>query len=149
MAGELENFLTEWSERRDISASERDEEGKVHLIFDGRHEVSLSQLGSAIYIESDLTALPSRREEAEDVLERLMKLQLAQARKGEDVLSITEDNQSLTMFRTLRANRIDLNEFEAALGAFVNSIAFMSSQLETGQVQARYQAPMSAQILYP
>lgn len=149
MAGELENFLSEWSSRREIEVAERDGDGKVFLVFDGEHEIAMSQLGGSIYMEANLTAVPSRRDEAEAVIENLMKLQLVQARKDDNVLSVTAEDDTLTMFRVLRADRINLNGFERALGGFVNSVAFMTSQLEPEANPVHQRAPMNTQVFFP
>ena len=149
MAGELETLLSEWSARREISASQRDSDGKHYLVFDGAHEVALSQLGNSIFLESDLTPLPGRRDEAEKLLERLMKFQLAQARSGDDVLSVTEAGDTVTMFRVMRADRLDLNTFENGLGGFVNAIAFMASHVAPSERPALRPQPMAEQVFIP
>ena len=149
MAGELETLLSQWSARRDIAASERDAEGKHYLVFDGQHEVALSQLGNSIFLESDLAPLPGRRAEAEDLLERLLKFQLAQAQSGEDVLSVTEAGDTLTLFRVMRADRVDLNAFEKGLGGFVNALAQMASQIAPSEHRPLQSMPMAEQIFVP
>ena len=149
MAGELETLLKAWSERRKISVSDRDEDGKYFLVFDGSYEVGMSQLGASIYLESDIAQVPQKRELAEDLVERLMTHQLAQAKSGPDVLSLSNDGKHLTMFRVLRAGRLELNDFESHLGGFVNALAYMASLIEAPMRKRPDPAHINAQIFMP
>ena len=149
MAGELERLLSEWSARRQIGSTDRDESGRHFLVFDGRFEVALSQLGDAIYLESDIAPLPVRRDQAEELLERLLKLQLARARFGKDILSITEDGATIMLFRPLRVNRMTLKSFEEDLGAFVNSLAFMASDINATAPRAPRPVMPAEQVFIP
>ncbi|MCP5090632.1 MAG: type III secretion system chaperone [Gammaproteobacteria bacterium] len=136
MPSELETLLTEWSRKRDIEVMPRDEEGRHYLVFDGEHEVMLSQMGDSIYLESDLAQLPADRQGAEELLERLLRTQLA--RSGESVLSIADSGEHLSMFQVVRTSKATLNNFEDALGEFVNSLGLMSRSIVP---QQRHQAP--------
>lgn len=149
MASELENLLAQWAARRKLDATESDLEGKRYLVFDGRHEVALSQTGETIVFEADLSDLPARRDQAEDLLEQLLKHQLAHAQTGAEVLSLTETGQTLTMFRTARAIRIELNDFDEMLGAFVNALAAMSHQIASQEGQPMEAALPVSQVFLP
>ncbi|MEM9044522.1 MAG: CesT family type III secretion system chaperone [Pseudomonadota bacterium] len=149
MAGELETLLKAWSNSRKIGINAQDEEGKYFLVFDGRYEVGMSQLGQSIYLESDLAEIPVKRELAQDLVERLMEHQLAQSKSGPDVLSLSNDGKNLTMFRVLKAGRLELNDFEKALGGFVNALAYMSSLIEAPMRKAPEPSHINAQIFMP
>lgn len=149
MAGELENLLKAWSSSRKIGVRESDEDGKYFLVFDGAYEVGMSQLGATIYLEADLAEVPVKRELAEDLVERLMEHQMARANSGPDVLSLSSDGKMLTMFRVLRAGRLELIDFEKELGGFVNALAYMSAQIEAPMRRAPEPAHINAQIFMP
>ncbi len=149
MAGELDNLLAQWAKRRDLAPPHRNADGKHFLVFDGEFEVALSQQGPTILLETTLATLPSRRDEAEEVLKRLLRLQLAKARSEREVLSLAPDRDQLVLFRTLRAERLTLFEFDAALGGFVNALAFWTEKLGTGDRPALRSGPAAEQILYP
>ena len=145
----LDNLLDHWAGVRSTGPPRRDQDGRHYYVFDGEFEVALSQLGDAIYLETDLTDLPKRRDEAEAVLERLLKMQLA--RSGEEILAVKPDRDQLMLFGILRADRIDLRGFETALGRFVNAAAFWMKQLEPGAQPAVSvgAGPAAEQIFFP
>jgi Tir chaperone protein (CesT) family len=153
MAQHLHTLLEEWSTSRDLDGTEAgvdvDAEGKSYLTFDGDHEVALSQLGDAIYLESDLAPIPGRREAAEALIERLLKLQLASARTGHEVLSLAADGETLTLFRVLSAGETSLASFQRDLGDFVSSVAFFASKLAAAPKAVARPGPMNAQFFVP
>ena len=149
VAGELEGLLEEWSARREIEVAERDAEGRHYLVFDGSFEVAMSQAGNTIYLEADVAEIPARAEAAEELLERLMKLQLVHARKGDETLSVAGAGGTLTLFRVLPADRLDLRRFEGALGDFVNALAFMVQSAAGGVRRAAPVLPQAEQIFIP
>jgi len=149
VAGELENFLELWASRRQLAPPRRDDEGKHFLVFDGEYEVALSQAGPSIILETQLAELPGRRDEAEEALKRLLRLQLAKARSEREVLSLAPDRDQLVLFRILRSERLNLLGFDAALGEFVNATAFWLERLAPSDKSPVRAGPVTERILYP
>ena len=149
MARELENLLAQWSQRRGLAPATLGEDGKHYYVFDGNYEVGLSQAGPRIYFETSLGSLPGRKDQAEALLERLMKLQLARSRRSAEVLALTPEGDGLTLFHAIPVDRLDLRHFDMALGAFVNTVAFWSRKLSDNGFPARSGAALPLQIMYP
>lgn len=149
MARQLDTLLAQWLARRGLAPVAPGEEGKHYYVFDGDYEVALSQVGPRIYFETQLQPMPAQREKAEALLTWLMKLQLARARRAAEVLSLTPEGDGLILFRVISAARVDIRQFETALGSFVNTAAFWLSKLEeSGPPFSSATAP-PMQIMYP
>lgn len=149
MAGELNNILEQWTERRQLARPRRDADGKHFFVFDGQFEVALSQSAGSIFVETELTELPKCGDEAEDELVRILKLQLAKARSGREVLSLATDRDRWVLFRILPADGLTLRDFDTAVGDFVNAAAFWMVKLTPGDQTAVSPGPLPAQILRP
>ncbi|MEM8991073.1 MAG: CesT family type III secretion system chaperone [Pseudomonadota bacterium] len=148
MAGELASFLQTWCALRDVPVPAREADGRCFLVFDGLYEIALSQLGRSIQLEADLAPLPQRRDLAEALLERLLKLQLARAPESAAALTLSGE-QRLVAVEQIASDRLENRVFEERLGGFVNTVAMFMTLLSE-EATPRPPAPMqAAQFFYP
>ena len=149
MAGELQMLLTEWSARRNLNPTSGEDAGKHYLVFDGQYEVALSQLGNRIFLESDICPVPKDRAQAEALLQRLIALHFTRVQNSPDVLSLSTDLRTLTVFRVLSADRVGPREFDQSLGDFVNALARLTGDVTPTVAMEPMAYPATAQVFIP
>lgn len=144
MAGEIDKLLSSWTAKHRIELTPSDDQGRYFLVFDARYEVAFSQLGDQIMLELPLGALPVKHKEAEEMLETIMGLQLAHAQKSRAVVTLEEDQRSLTLFQTLKTGHLTELKFERVITNFVNAAAFFDTQIEPDALPHTPDAPIPA-----
>jgi hypothetical protein len=147
MAGELDTLAAQFAERRQLNQPQRVEQGRYYFLFDGSLEVALFQTGDRIYLEGRLEAIPADNLQAEAVLTRNLKRHLARLQDKQEVLSMDPEDGRLVLFRQLPARSLSILDFEQAMEAFVNGLAFWSEDTG-GRPQAATQPP-PMHMLFP
>ena len=126
----LETILLQWTQRRDIPLSDKNDDGSYYLLFDQEYEVLFIQIGSIVRLETELGLLPDAQAMAEPLLDLLMKLQLIRTRENAEILSLDPELESIVLHRCMDAGALDLTTFDRALGEFVNAAAFWTRKIE-------------------
>lgn len=142
----LKDIIATWADRHGI-APEPDELGRHVLTFDGAHEVFVSQVGPTVVFEAPLGSVPTRRDQAEPLLERLLSLQLARAAKTSSTLALSEEHDALVVVRSCDTDNITMEEYEEILGDVVNAAAFWTKQMSSGPVDDT--PPPRVQMMFP
>lgn len=148
MSNQLEFILRQWAKERSVSFPASEDNGKHYLLFDQKHEVAFSQTGQNIRMEAELGDFPGNNRTAKTLLDTIMSLQLARARKHAEILSLEAAAKRLYLHVDVNAEALDLHEFNCALSSFINGMAFWTEKIEraTGSFVSR-PAPMA--MMYP
>lgn len=149
MAADLDILLADWTGRRGIDTPERDERGRRFLVFDGAHEVVLTERGDRIRMEAAVATLPPQPDAAEALLDSLLRLQTARSGAASESLAMDPETDALVVIRTLDSTRLDLRGFDRALGAFVNAAAFFQAKADPSDRGAAAPGPAFTQFLFP
>lgn len=146
MARALKDIVTNWGDHYGV-APEPDDLGRHVLTFDGAQEVFVSQVGSTVIFEAPLGSIPTRRDQAELLLERLLSLQLARAAQTPSTLALSEEHDALVAVCACEADDITITEYEEILGDVVNAAAFWIEQMKSGPADGA--PPPRVQMMFP
>jgi len=113
------------------------EDGVYAFVFDGAHEVELSQDGSQILFRSEIGDCPTQTMAAETAMERLMAVQLGLVFETPATLSL-DDTAGAFVIHAEVEPPADVTSFDALFGAFVNAVALFTRELAAlAAVEAR------------
>lgn len=144
MADELAQLLDQFAGRWNLEPTSPDAQGQYLLELDGRLRLTLTQIGTQVYLEGTPGALPADRHLAGERLRTLLAATLTGRGQAEEVLSLDPDRDELVLFRCLAAPDLALDEFERHLEGFANRLDFFM-QLMTEP--SRSAPPLT--VLYP
>jgi hypothetical protein len=148
MAGELDRLVNQFAQQRRLNSPRHDGQDRYFMLVDDDIEIALFQSGESIYLEGQLEAIPADRQQAEDLLERTLRLHLARLQEHQEVICIDSQENSLVLFRLLPARLLRLADLEKALEAFVNALEFWTGEIS--QPPARTLAPPpQMRMLFP
>jgi hypothetical protein len=148
MAKEIERLIVELAQRRGFAAPRPDEVGCYFLLLDGSLEVRLFQTGDTLLLEAQVGPIPSDDENAEEVLVRVLRRQLARSGNKAESLSLDPESGDLILYRALPARLTALADLQKAIGDFANALEYWSKQL-AGTPPAPGYAPPRATMLFP
>ena len=107
----------------------------------------VSQVGSTVIFEAPLGPIPTRRDQAEPLLERLLSLQLARVAKTPSTLALSEEHDALVVICACDADDITIAKYEVILEDVVNAAAFWVKQMKSGPVDDA--PPPRVQMMFP
>ena len=147
MTTRLNDIIGGWMQANELAPDE-DDQGRYTFTFDGEHEVFVGQLGANLCFESPLGRLPAHREKAEDLLTKLTGFQLGRSARHAEALTLTGDDDTLTLTRIAPIDEMTETDFKSILSDFVNAASFWSSQFNANHHSAA--APVvPAQMIFP
>jgi hypothetical protein len=142
---EIGEVIAAFCRRLRVDPPERDGEGRYGFVFDGELTVHCRALGrSEILLTGVPGRVPGQAREAEALLRRLLKINLARMRNQSGVLSL-EDGGDIVLHRAVSAGALTPGDFEGIMERFVNELAFWT---ETVKGAAGPATPSPA-VLFP
>ncbi len=119
----IEELIRDFSEKFKISV-DMEEDGSCSFLVDGRHTVvCLPALGNEVVIRAEIADLSERKGRKEELLRRLLQLNLSRMHSENSVLALEADDR-LLLFRRLPLKKLDADSFAQELENFLNSLDF-------------------------
>lgn len=120
----LGKVLAEYVSRNGLDGIEPRTDGGYLLIVDDRYKVRFVAEGANVaMITSRIGSLPTDAYGRDNLVTRLLGIASARIRRAAEILTVTEDERDLLLFRRFPTDVLP-SGFEAILSAFINELAF-------------------------
>ncbi|MBC05435.1 CesT family type III secretion system chaperone [Thalassospira sp.] len=144
---ELTSLVSELARSLRIETPAKRRDGSYRLRFDGRHNVTLSNVpGGQILLSSRLRRLPADTDTKTSMLRNSMQFALGRAASSQSCLSLDKQTDTLFIHQLIEGNTRPM-DFEEIVGDFVNDLFWWKDNLAAAPSapSARKQANVTAQ----
>ena len=150
---ELTLLVSELARSLRIETPAKRRDGSYRLRFDGRHNITLSNVpGGQILLAGRLRRLPADTDAKMSMLRNSMQFALGRAAKSQSCLSLDKQTDTLLIHRLLEGNTLPIS-FQEIVGDFVNDLFWWKDNLaappSTTSVKKQGRTMEPAQFIQP